>query len=335
MRHVWLILGGASPSPTPQPLESGGNLWPLLGGILGFVAIMALSWLGLRYLSKRNLFGARGRYVQVLDRVATGRDSMILLLRVADKVLITGVSKEGFRTLGEVDPEALAAEGAKQADARAPGSARDATATAATATSATSATAAAPNGRRGFWGRFAHNMGVFSGVLPKGTPPARPETALQDEAAAPSFGEALQKAEEAQAAEMPQAVQAAQQAMPPGEDQPAPPQPTHPQPTSQQQSAPPQPATQQPPAPPQPAPLPDYNEAIRRMKQYSRMESRAVRREPTASENLAFVRAARVYSEKENQDTGEEEIDSLAGRISRRTQRLSRRFEGEGGSGLL
>ena len=97
-------------APTPSSLSAGGgsaSMWPLIGGFLGFAAILALSYFGLRYLSRKNLFAARGRHMRVLDRMVVGRDSMILLVRVADKVFVTGIAKEGIHMLGEIDPDKL------------------------------------------------------------------------------------------------------------------------------------------------------------------------------------------------------------------------------------
>jgi len=155
--RLWLI---------QDPSLGNTGMWPLIGGLLGFAAILALSYMGLRMMSRRNLLSARGRHMQVVDRMVVGRDSMILLIRVAGKALVAGVSKEGMRTLCELDPQELEAEQEER--------------------SAMRPESESPR-EKGFVGRFLHNLGVFSGV--KDAPPQRPGQGAG--VAAASFKDAL------------------------------------------------------------------------------------------------------------------------------------------------
>ena len=337
---LWMLLGDVTPPPA-ESLEGNKGMWPLVGGLLGFVAILALSYFGLRYMSRRNLLSARGRHLQVVDRMAVGRDSTILLVRVADKVLVTGVGKEGFNTLCEMsaaeleteEPERPAVPSVKTSD--------------------------------GFWGRFWHNLKVSAGLLPKGTPLRRPERDEPTDGETPSaFGDVLRRSQEELADDADSTQSAAPQAAPkkPTASKPTgiPQKPVAPQPVAPQPVAPQAVAASQATAAPQATVAPDYNSAIERMKAFGRMEIEAqTRTEPTAMDNLAFLQAARAYAAQQQQQKSEQPVlpkaerpdgvvparpepvparpgamESLSDRIQKRTRRLSHRMERGGGNAL-
>ena len=298
----------ASPVPGGTGGASGG-VWPLVWGLLGFAAILVIAYFGLRALSRKNLLGGRGRHMQILDRVVTGRDSTIVLVRVAGKVLIVGITKDSVRTLGEVNPEDLNPEGAgaappskKDSDTAA---ATDSAANEATNAAAPAAVPAAASPRHGFFGRFVHNLGVYSGVLPKGTPPAGPER--------PSFQETLQKTKHDM------------------EPPPATPSPVYGDSPDTRYGDEPSATPEEFEPPSILGQCPDYNEAIDRMKRFSRMDAEEKSRsEPTAADNLAFLRTARAFAEQAKHNRSEDDMNDLAYRIGKRTQRLTRRLEAGG-----
>ncbi len=170
-------------------VESGNqSTSSLIFGVLGFIALMALCYFGLKFVSKRNLLAAHGQYMQVIDRMVVSKDCMVLLVRVSGRVLAVGITKEGVHTLCEIEkdqletilPERKPLFSQKRQPEREP---------------PPQATAPQTGSRpvfRGFWGRFAHNLGVNSGFLPKETPLARPQT---NEAAVPRFQELLQQSQ--------------------------------------------------------------------------------------------------------------------------------------------
>lgn len=172
MNPLYLAQSGGTLLEENRSASPSGDFWPLFWGLIGFAALLALSYFALRFLSRRNLMGARGSHMRVLDRMAMGKDSMILIIELAGRILAVGVTREGFSTLCELDPEEWA-EG--ESASRGPRAARR--------------KGDVPK-NTGFWKRFVHNMGVNSGVLPKGTPPARPDG---KEGAPLTFGEYLAK----------------------------------------------------------------------------------------------------------------------------------------------
>ncbi|MDR0671591.1 MAG: flagellar biosynthetic protein FliO, partial [Oscillospiraceae bacterium] len=157
---------GATEGAARLPSSGHGGIQSLLIGLLGFGALLALGYFGLKFLSRRGPAAGRGTGLRVLDRMAVSRESMILVVRVAGRILTVGVTKDGMSTLCELTQEEWEAS-----PAPAPASPVGAD----PCVRPDPGVPASPV--RGFWGRFAHNLGVYAGVLPKGTSPARPPSA--------------------------------------------------------------------------------------------------------------------------------------------------------------
>jgi len=344
--RLWLVQSDT----LPPPPAGTTSMWPLIGGLLGFAAILLLSYLGLRFISRRNLLAARGRHMQVVDRMVVGRDSSILLVRVGGKVLVTGMGKDGFRTLSELDAGELESgewrveSGELKSDS--PVTPETAQHSAPDALDSQFSTLHSQL-RTGFLGRFWHNLKVNAGLMPKGTPPSRPEPAVSAAGEVISFQDALKRSRE----ELEHPIEEA---------------PVHPVEEAPEQSS----ATDAPlPTPDTPSSIPDprfsilrsqeqkaserlpippdYNRAIERMRSFGRMEIEAKRREePSAIDNLAFLQAARAYAahqRTENQKPEDREetpelngasqrsnIEMLSERVRKRTQRLTQRLAGRG-----
>ncbi|MDR3207741.1 MAG: flagellar biosynthetic protein FliO, partial [Oscillospiraceae bacterium] len=203
---AWLT---ASDGLTAPPAGAGFPIW----GLLLFVAILAACWFGLRFLSRRGGLSTRGRHMQVLDRLALGRDNTLLLVRVAGRLLAVGVAKEGLRTLCELDADALTEEETPERPALRRFTVSKAPSGAVTRPAENRADApqpeilqpetvlqtprpespAAPSAInfKGFWRRFTHNLGVYSGFV-KDRAPARPDVPAAPE---PNFSDMLARSQ--------------------------------------------------------------------------------------------------------------------------------------------
>lgn len=78
----------------------------MLGAIAALAAVLFLAWYILRWINKR-VPGAgnsgHGRLLNVLDRVNTGKNSSLLLVRVKDKVFLVAVSEHAIEKISEFD----------------------------------------------------------------------------------------------------------------------------------------------------------------------------------------------------------------------------------------
>ena len=75
------------------------------GAMLALVLVLLAAWLLLRWLNNHvpGMGGGTTRLLKVLDRVAVGRNSSILLLRVQDKVLLVAMTDHDAEKLCEFD----------------------------------------------------------------------------------------------------------------------------------------------------------------------------------------------------------------------------------------
>jgi hypothetical protein len=198
----------------------------------------------------------------------------------------------------------------------------------------------------GFWRRFAHNLGVYSGVLPKGTPPARPSSPPSE---AGGFDAWLRRAASAAAPVPAQAPEAPYSPQPAARSTAgAPKDPLSTQhaelntgatagapkdPRSTQHAAHSTGAPEVPLSPPQSvpstgapagAPTVDYNAAIERMKQFGRMERPAQRTPLGGWIPPAPFGTPPPAPPEPAAGLGEDPLESVLSRMARRTDRLAR-----------
>ena len=76
--------------------------WQTLGLIAILAAICAAAWFATRLLATRMAPNSAGKHMQVVERLGVAQDKTILLLRVGDKGMLVGVSKQQMHALGEV-----------------------------------------------------------------------------------------------------------------------------------------------------------------------------------------------------------------------------------------
>jgi len=65
-------------------------------------AICVAAWLLTRFLAVRMAPRSAGGHMQIVERLGVAQDKVILLIRVGDKGVLVGVSKQQMNMLGEV-----------------------------------------------------------------------------------------------------------------------------------------------------------------------------------------------------------------------------------------
>ena len=75
-------------------------LW-IAVSLLGVLGLMFLMFFGLRMFNRR--ISTMGGRLRVIDRATLGRDSMILVVAVAGKLMLIGVSSQRVEKLGDLD----------------------------------------------------------------------------------------------------------------------------------------------------------------------------------------------------------------------------------------
>ena len=82
-----------------------GTLFSILGALILFIGILFVAYWATRMTGKRfSLQGVQSKYIELLDQVALGPDRALLLVRVAGKVLLLGVSSQRVTYITELDP---------------------------------------------------------------------------------------------------------------------------------------------------------------------------------------------------------------------------------------
>ncbi len=85
----------------------GETVLRILGSLIALVFVLALAWFVLHWLSSRTgsaySFGRSGKLLQVLDRLAIGKNSSMVLVRVQSKVYLIAISEHCIQTINEWD----------------------------------------------------------------------------------------------------------------------------------------------------------------------------------------------------------------------------------------
>ena len=83
-------------------LEVAGRI---VTAILSLVLVLALAYFVLRWMGKRapGVMSGKGRMITVLDRVSTGRNSGMMLVRVGERVLLVAYSEHNVEKVYDFD----------------------------------------------------------------------------------------------------------------------------------------------------------------------------------------------------------------------------------------
>lgn len=78
----------------------------LLGALAGLVLVLLAAWFLLRWMGKVTQGQRVSRYITILDRVAVGQDKWLVLVSVADKKMLIGMSAGTVVKLCDIEDEA-------------------------------------------------------------------------------------------------------------------------------------------------------------------------------------------------------------------------------------
>lgn len=81
----------------------GPTILSLLFTIVVIVFICFLAWFVTRFVASRGNVGIRGGNICVIEKIMISRESCIALIKIADKLLLIGVTPQGMTTLKEFD----------------------------------------------------------------------------------------------------------------------------------------------------------------------------------------------------------------------------------------
>ncbi len=138
------------------PADRSNYLITLVIGIIIFVAMIIGARFLLKWVANRPL--PKGSHIRILDRISVINDCTLMLVEVAGKVLLIGVSKEKTSFLCELDSELI-------------GGSPDFTSQTGTPSPAASS---GEEKDTTFSERFFHNLKLAAGLAPKGSQPLRP-----------------------------------------------------------------------------------------------------------------------------------------------------------------
>lgn len=84
-----------------------GDWWPTVWVIVVMLAVILGAYYTTKYVSSKGNRLMRGKHIKVVDRMAVARDKQIILVEVADKYLLVGVTNQAVNVLETFDKEEL------------------------------------------------------------------------------------------------------------------------------------------------------------------------------------------------------------------------------------
>ena len=85
---------------------SDAGMASLMGTMIILALVLALSWFALRWLTRRMPTQMGSRHIKLLDRIAVAPDKCLLLVRVAEKTMLVGMTSHAVEKLCDVeDPD--------------------------------------------------------------------------------------------------------------------------------------------------------------------------------------------------------------------------------------
>lgn len=86
-----------------MPNTDYGGTVSLMGTMLTLTAVLLLAWFLLRWILKRVPSQGGSRHIKLLDRVAVTPDKCLLLVRVAEKTMLVGMTSHSVEKLCDID----------------------------------------------------------------------------------------------------------------------------------------------------------------------------------------------------------------------------------------
>lgn len=84
-----------------------GDWGPTIWVIVAMLAVILGAYYTTKFISSKGNRLMRGRHINIVDRMAVARDKQIVLVEVADKYLLVGVTNQAVNVLETFDKEEL------------------------------------------------------------------------------------------------------------------------------------------------------------------------------------------------------------------------------------
>lgn len=84
------------------------SAFTILSAIAALAAILLLAYISIKWMGQKLPSQSSSRHIKVLDRMVLGRDKYLMLVRVAEKTVLVGVSANSVDKICDIDdPNAL------------------------------------------------------------------------------------------------------------------------------------------------------------------------------------------------------------------------------------
>lgn len=92
------------------------NVMSIIGTLVLIVLILVLTYFASRWYARRMGVSGGGRLVKILDRTSLGQSSSLIVVQVAEKYFLIGVSEKNMQMLCELEDFAQYIDGHPPAD---------------------------------------------------------------------------------------------------------------------------------------------------------------------------------------------------------------------------
>lgn len=79
------------------------NVMSAIGTVVLIVLVLVLTYFASRWYARRMGMSGAGRYVKILDRMSVGQSSSLMIIQVAEKYFLIGVSEKNMQMLCELE----------------------------------------------------------------------------------------------------------------------------------------------------------------------------------------------------------------------------------------
>lgn len=83
------------------------DIFDLILPLLAVIIVIAAAWLFTRLLARRHAALSSGRNIKVVERVSTGKDSSLVIVRVGGRAFLLSVAGQNSSLITELDPDTL------------------------------------------------------------------------------------------------------------------------------------------------------------------------------------------------------------------------------------
>ncbi|MHC1695479.1 MAG: flagellar biosynthetic protein FliO [Eubacteriales bacterium] len=86
------------------------DIFDLVIPIFAVILVILAAWLFTKYYGKRQLRVSQGRNITIVERISTGKDSSLMIVKTCGRVFLISISGQQSSLISELDPETLLAD---------------------------------------------------------------------------------------------------------------------------------------------------------------------------------------------------------------------------------